>query len=327
MSRPPVRDDEALLRAYQRRITLLERRLSRGGGGALPDRLAPSGQQVTDWNNATEVGFYYGTGAANAPSPSTWFTGIVEYDGLHNRIIQTLHNATATATNQREEQRRVFASGVWSVWTRMDVLPDRLAADLPSLGSGVNLNSVLETGWYIQNVSANATLALNYPVARAGHLEVSGGLFGTGADFFKQTYTDYANGKEYQRTYYNGWTAWSPDSVDLAPLFVAGTPTMGAEAILESGWVQLQGAWQMAAGTNPVTPAISYNTAVLIFTLPSGRRPTRQMLFPVGNTAAALMQSAVRVNTDGRVEAFVNNGGSGTTGSHFSLTGVRFRAA
>jgi hypothetical protein len=99
------------------------------------------------------------------------------------------------------------------------VLPDRLggpAGDIPTLPSGTDLNAVTATGWYIQRLSADATLALNYPVNRAGHLEVSGGLMGTGADLFMQTYTEYLNptagvaSRQWRRTNYNGtWQAWA----------------------------------------------------------------------------------------------------------------------
>ena len=98
-------------------------------------------------------------------------------------------------------------------------LPNRLGGadgDITAIPAGTDLNTVTATGWYIQNVSANATLALNYPVARAGHLEVSGGLFGTGADLIFQTYTEYAPvapstvARQWRRTHYNGtWTAWT----------------------------------------------------------------------------------------------------------------------
>lgn len=98
-------------------------------------------------------------------------------------------------------------------------LPSRLGGDdgdLPSLGAGVNLNTLVVTGWYIQDASANATLALNYPVTRAGHLEVSGGLMGVGTDFVLQTYTEYAPtgtglpARKWERTQYNGvWQPWN----------------------------------------------------------------------------------------------------------------------
>jgi hypothetical protein len=77
---------------------------------------------VADWNDAITPGFYYGTAAANAPS-TDYFTGVVEYDGLHNRVIQTLHVAVGTAARQKEEYRRVYTSS-WSAWIRVDLPED-----------------------------------------------------------------------------------------------------------------------------------------------------------------------------------------------------------
>lgn len=109
-------------------------------------------------------------------------------------------------------------------------LPPRLVADLPQLpgGAASDLNTVLDTGWYIQNLTVNAQSGANYPIDRAGHLEVSGGLFGTGADLIFQTYTEYAPvapatvARQWRRTHYNGtwspWTLVSPvDTVEGVP--------------------------------------------------------------------------------------------------------------
>jgi hypothetical protein len=100
--------------------------------------------------------------------------------------------------------------------------PNRLGGptgDLVTLGPGVDLNTVRATGWYIQNPSANATLALNYPVARSGHLEVSGSVDAN--DYVLQTYTEYLTNqvgqppREWRRTYYNG--TWQPWTLTTAP--------------------------------------------------------------------------------------------------------------
>ena len=47
-----------------------------------------------------------------------------------------------------------------------------------TLPAGTNLNAITEPGEYFQNVTSNATLALNYPEAVAGALKV----FRTGVD-------------------------------------------------------------------------------------------------------------------------------------------------
>ena len=112
----------------------------------------------------------------------------------------------------------------------------------------------------------------------------------------------------------------------LSNLFQAGTPAQTPTAIRDGGWVSLEGAWQMAAGTSPVTPEIAYNTTTTLFTLPAGWRPTKLLTFPSGAFGAtAQMTADVRVATDGTVSVHVNNAGSGPTGGHFSLNAVRYR--
>jgi hypothetical protein len=115
----------------------------------------------------------------------------------------------------RLERRRSSGGG----GTAATPLPNRLggpAGDIATLPPATNLNSVTATGWYIQRLSAESTVALNYPINRAGHLEVSGGLMGTGADLIMQTYTEYAPvaagapARQWRRTHYNGtWEPWA----------------------------------------------------------------------------------------------------------------------
>ena len=127
------------------------------------------------------------------------------------------------------------------------VLPDRLAADLPSIPGGTNLNTILETGWYIQRTTANATLALNYPVLRAGHLEVSNS---GGVGYVLQTYTEYVStsastlpAREWRRTYYNGtWSPWF--EIPSTPYVLPGrlergtdiTSVANCNSAVEAGW-------------------------------------------------------------------------------------------
>lgn len=66
-----------------------------------------------------------------------------------------------------------------------------------SLPAGTNLNNVTEPGEYFQNVTSNATLALNYPEAVAGALKV----YRTGVDegACRQVYMAYNSTVEYRR--------------------------------------------------------------------------------------------------------------------------------
>ncbi len=116
------------------------------------------------------------------------------------------------------------------------------------------------------------------------------------------------------------------DTLPLSDLFVNGTPAQTPTAIRDGGWVSLEGAWQMAAGTSPVTPAIAYGTTATLFTLPAGWRPAKLLTFPSGAFNSTVQMTAdVRVATDGTVSVHVNNAGSGSTGAHLSLNAVRYR--
>jgi len=74
-----------------------------------------------------------------------------------------------------------------------------------ALGAGVNLNTLTTTGVYHQATSANATTALNYPIAQAGLLE----CFGTTYLYHRYTVFGSGGGQVYVRGYYSGaWSAW-----------------------------------------------------------------------------------------------------------------------
>lgn len=76
--------------------------------------------------------------------------------------------------------------------------------------AGTDLNTITGSGWYVQASNANATTALNYPVANlAGQLRVYAG----NAVHMVQEYTTYStNNDSYRRYYFNGvWTPWTKD--------------------------------------------------------------------------------------------------------------------
>jgi hypothetical protein len=76
------------------------------------------------------------------------------------------------------------------------------------LGASVDLNTQTSPGAVVQPLNANASLALNYPAAVAGLLEVHARADGL---MVFQRYSSYDPAKPYiwQRTYYSGtWGAW-----------------------------------------------------------------------------------------------------------------------
>lgn len=273
----------------------------------LHPHLAAMQTSVDNWlSTQAEVRYFANTAARDAawPTPGTGWIAVVGV-GVAQQVWK-------------------YSGALWETidWTQR------------YLGGGVNLDTVVTPGLYHQNSGADAATGSNYPENTAGTLEV----IQKSSTVFVQIYTIYFTASGSVRIYYRGsvsgtWMPWKhvgglPLSVTLSSLFINGTPAGAPTAYLDNGWVQLDGGWQMAAGTSPVTPAISYNTSTIIFNLPTGYRPTKQQNFassPFGS--AAQVVPSVRVDTNGDVRVWVNNGGSGTTTAVMGLTAVRFRAA
>jgi hypothetical protein len=96
-----------------------------------------------------------------------------------------------------------------------------------NLPTGTNLNNIQATGFYMQQANANATLALNYPVAAAGSL-ISVQL---GSSITTQTYTVYNTGEQYVRSrYVAAWSDWRLTITDATVGFAYAYPNGGTEA-------------------------------------------------------------------------------------------------
>ena len=90
------------------------------------------------------------------------------------------------------------------------------------LGNNVNLNSLTMEGYYHQAINANASTALNYPIAEAGLLTV------IKRGYIYQTYHTYCNSGFWYRSQYNGsWYPWkkSADTNLLTWNNMSGKPT------------------------------------------------------------------------------------------------------
>lgn len=151
-------------------------------------------------------------------------------------------------------------------------LPNRLRADAVDLGSA-DLDDIRESGWRMQDSSADATLARHYPITRAGFLETVWSTLGS--DFGLQRYTDYHTSQgfgSFTRTYYNGtWSAWSgPDA--LPPLPDPVSPTRSADVN------SITNTTSFAQGVGGVTTDI---------VVPSGRQLWVQINFGAWLTATA----------------------------------------
>jgi hypothetical protein len=107
------------------RLTGVERRLARSGSG-LPLRLAAGGRNTSDWNLATESGWYwsYTGGTINGPvteaaGTSDWMSGevFVHGGGTITQEVTCMRNSTSFRRWAKWRRYRT-AEGAWSPWQR-----------------------------------------------------------------------------------------------------------------------------------------------------------------------------------------------------------------
>lgn len=194
------------------------------------------------------------------------YVGVFEdFDHISSCIQTAYHvgnqlNGTNDVEAQRVWRRFYHATEGWSEWTpvlikgdavntvnvstplkleedderNVTIVMDRGQLPLDTIALGTtDLNTITEPGYYHQTGNANALLERNYPVTRAGHLEVKyNGTMGTGSAGRTQIYTVYSNGGQYQRSTADGitWTNWRPfvyadDIEDMVTR--AGSQTIG----------------------------------------------------------------------------------------------------
>lgn len=145
------------------------------------------------------------------------------YAGVADMYVRYAYSATATTDPTKRE---------WSAWVRCDLGGAFAHSPDGELGAGVNLDSMIASGWWHQPFTANAKNGANYPVGEAGLLTVHAPT----SSMIYQTYRGYAAGGVYWRCRYNGtWSAWyrAWDSGNFNPgWYVAKS---------EYGWTSLPG--------------------------------------------------------------------------------------
>ncbi|HHX6414114.1 TPA: phage tail protein [Pseudomonas aeruginosa] len=118
------------------------------------------------------------------------------YAGVADMYVRYAYSATATTDPNARE---------WSAWVRCDLGGAFAHAPDGILGAGVNLDSMIASGWWHQPFSANAQNGANYPVGEAGILTVHAPT----SSLIYQSYRGYAGGGLYWRCRYNGtWGGW-----------------------------------------------------------------------------------------------------------------------
>lgn len=275
----------------------------------LPPRLSPNGQTITDWNDATEVGFYNGAvGIPNAPNSAGLFSGVV-LRSASGRIVQDLVNMTTTVDAMRLTYRRVWSGSAWTAWETLH----------PVHNGGMIAHTASPTSFpYGITVGESDS---SYPTGVYGVVEV----------------VKHAGTRAVQRVTYKG------DSIDVAPTYqrsAAGDgSTWGAwiQTAGDTGWATLttQNAWLETASLGyRIINDVCYlrgeiyagATQTVVFTLPSGARPptrTAAMIARYATTSTPPFGS-LTINTTGEA-TFILLGGTIPTGSPgLALRGISF---
>jgi len=113
----------------------------------IPARLGAIAATTTDWNNATDNGWYMGNNAANAPD-TVWFIGeVMTHDPSYS--VQTVYSFAETPLRVYRRQKW---QGSWSAWGPAADVPLRLGLT----GQQTDWNNAVENGWY-QGVTNSPT--------------------------------------------------------------------------------------------------------------------------------------------------------------------------
>lgn len=174
-------------------------------------------------------GMYAVSNTTTGTKPATY--GILLQQGRQNlagaqaRVSQSFIDVDQSAYPKTYSRVYISATSTWGAWVetwhtgnlaKTLSQTDTTAGSLLKVGdfglgvtqtmganpmaTGTNLNDVIVSGMYGQGQNTNATLALNYPVAKAGTLLVQRGS----QTIVTQKYTEYDTGREWTRSIYNG---------------------------------------------------------------------------------------------------------------------------
>ena len=168
-------------------------------------------------------------------------------------------------------------------------LAGQIPAQATALNSSTNLNTLTAPALYYQAVTANAALALNYPVVASGALEVKrNGVLGTTG--ITQMYYGYNNNGVFYRTSNNGssWTTWALFA-SVAQLNTSiATRALLAGSASQAFSVANAATASQAVALGQFTSSISTNG---YRTVPDANSPTKQRIFQYGYISAPYQQA------------------------------------
>lgn len=153
-------------------------------------------------DSLTADGWYAQSSSSNATLARNYPEAIAGLLEVSSTLNDTFVYQRFTAYRGENIFWRTRSNGTWNPWQKL-YRPDRGAVELAS----ENLNDVTVGGVYSQTQNGEASLGLNYPIARAGNLEVIGSSTGY---IVHQRYSDFSGVNVYWRARYGGvWAEWS----------------------------------------------------------------------------------------------------------------------
>ena len=268
--------------------------------GLLPEDIPPLDASILESGiiSAARLSGFYGisiTGSAGSAGSST--TAVK---------LQTARTIAGTAFDGTADINISYTNLI-NVPTAFPTYLGSLSGDLNSLTSG--------DGWYHQSVNGSATLALNYPVTKAGKLEVRS----PSAMYTYQTYHVYDGSGVYQRAYYNSaWSTWQR-MFDAGNFTASDVPNLDAAKIVSGVFpsTRLSGTYSISiTGTASTATTLATSRTISLTGDATGsvsfdgsaNAPIAVTLANSGVTAG--QYSKVTVDAKGRVTA-----GSQITGS------------
>ena len=146
---------------------------------ALPSRLGRTAQLITDWDLATENGYYQGSNILNAPSPG-WYIGHVISHGAAGWVTQDVHSFSSDSPQDSKAFRRERNNGIWGSWYRLRTTEAEQSAlynNASNLSSGTIPDARLSGTYTGVNITGNAATATKLQTART--ITLTGGVAGS----------------------------------------------------------------------------------------------------------------------------------------------------
>lgn len=169
---------------------------------------SPKAPTATAGTNTTQIATTAFVGAAVSKfSEDLTIAGV---DGLQTALDAKWETADLTLVSQAEaESGSMSTARVWSAQRVRQAIDKAAFQTNGTIAAGTDVDTLTTPGLWHQPANANATLALNYPVALAGMLTVT-----ASGSMVYQSYVVYNSGKVYSRVkYQTTWSSWVELSV------------------------------------------------------------------------------------------------------------------